>query len=198
MPLATFKATAGTIKEPQNTKSTESCWTDTDHVHFPEKADIRSLPAYTAAAFGTGSVTMTGTCRAEWAGRIGTNTSPYYVFGTHYGLYAAYLGVLYNITPLADQKSEDLGNNPLDVHSGSATMDIHWTAHGLVVGDEITLSGATTVDAVDAATYINITHRVVTIVSADEISVTLGTTAGSTTSGGVMTTLAGCQTVLGG
>jgi hypothetical protein len=184
MPLTTFKATAGTIKEPQNTKSTESCWTDTDHVHFPEKADIRSLPAYTAAAFGTGSVTMQGTCRAEWAGRIGAAASPYYVFGTHYGLYAAYLGVLYNITPFADQKSEDLGNNPLDVHSGSATMDIHWTAHGLSVGDEITLSGSTTVDAVDAATYINVTHRVSTVISANEISVTLGTTAGSTTTGG--------------
>ncbi len=202
MAIVDVKVMAGTIAEPQNTQSNEAAWQSTSQVHFPDDK-MTPIPAYEESVGASGSLALQGTCRAQWAGRLGgssTIAGAYYLFGTHSHLFAEYKAVRYNITPFADQKSELLGNNPLDVHSGSATMDINWTAHGLTVGDEITLAGSTTVDAVDATTYINISHRVVTVVNANKISITLGTTAGSTTSGGganVTATAIGRAAVLG-
>jgi hypothetical protein len=185
MPLATFKATAGTIKEPQNTKSTESCWTDTDHVHFPEKTDIRSLPAYTAAAFGTGSVTMTGTCRAEWAGRIGVAASPYYVFGTHYGLYAAYLGVLYNITPLKTVSvaaANSIATTNVGTSTQKKTITVTSAAHGQAVGDRVKISGAAATGGIPSLS-INKEH-IITAVATNTFSVLTDTEATSTVAAG--------------
>lgn len=191
------KYQGGTMKAPQQTKITASAFTATDKVQFVDDGRLTTILPWSDVT--PSSPSFLGACRSIHGVEIG-QTGFYYYFGTHTSQYLLRNETLTNISPFADQKSELLGDNPLDVHSGSATMDINWTAHGLTVGDEITLSGSTTVDAVDATTYINIAHRVVTIVSADKISVTLGTTAGSTTSGGgsaVVATAIGRTAVLG-
>jgi hypothetical protein len=174
----------GTVKEPQNTKSTGAAWQETSLVHFPD-GKLTPIPPFVESPPNVNSLALQGTCRAQWAGRLGgSNSGAYYFFGTHSHLYSEYNGIRYNITPFADQKSELLGTNPLGFTSADATMDVTWTAHGLSVGDEVTFSGATDAASVNATTYINISHRVATVTNANVFTVELGTTAGSTTTGG--------------
>lgn len=177
--------TSGTIKEPQHTKSTEARWIDNTLTHSPDGRQT-PIPAFVESSGASGSVTLRGTARSEWATYLqgaSSITGAYYFTGTHSHLYAEFRTQRYNITPLADQKSEALGSNPLAVTSGNATMTVTWASHGLSVGDWVELESATDVGGVDADTYINIGH-VVQSVTTNEFTVTLGTNASSTTSGG--------------
>lgn len=184
MPYADFIAHPGTIKDPQHTKSSEARWNDTDKVHFPD-GYLTPIPSFEESVFNTGNVqALSGTCRSQWSSKLTGTGSPYSFYGTHSGLYVEYRGALYNITPLAGQRSYDLGTDPLSVHSGDATMTITIPSHGLSVGDHITLAFATDVDSVDADTYINIEHHVDTVPDADTVTVELGTTASNTDTGG--------------
>lgn len=174
----------GTQKAPQQTEISQLCFTDTDHVHFPD-GRLSTLPAYSAAAVVSDYVDLLGGVRSIHAHKYsGTYAGNYFIVGSNTRLYAIRSSQLYNITPFADQKAESLGSSPLSVTSGDATLTVTWTAHGLAVGDVVTFANATDVGGVDAATYINIEHLVDTVPDANTFTVELGTTASSTTTGG--------------
>lgn len=174
----------GTQKSPQQTEISQLCFTDTDHVHFPD-GRLSTLPPYFVTAVVSDDVDLLGGVRSIHAHKFtGTYPGNAYIFGSNTRLYAVKQSNLYNITPLADQKAESLGNNPLSVTNGDATMTVTWVAHGLTVGDSVTFTGAVDVGGVSASTYINIEHLVATTPSADTFTVELGTTAGSTATGG--------------
>lgn len=159
-------------------------WSDTDKVHFPD-GKLTPIPAWSSAKFNFGNISnLIGTCRSQWATKLSGTGSPYRFYGTHSHLFVEHQGALYNITPLRGQRAYDLGADPLEVHSGDATLTITATAHGLSVGDHITLSGATDIGGVNAATYINIEHHVATVPDADTITVEMTTTASSSATGG--------------
>lgn len=186
MAVIDFKYLAGTIEAPQNTESTEARWSETDKVHFPDDK-LTPIPSFAESMPSAGSLALSGTTRAQWASRLSGSTSisgAYYLFGTHSHLFAEYNATRYNMTPIANQKKETLGSDPLDTTSSDATLTIEIIAHGLSVGDLVTISGAADVGGVDANTYINIEHIVATTPSADSITVEMGTAAGSTATGG--------------
>lgn len=187
MTIADFAYQEGTIKSPQHTKSSSAAWVETDHVHFPDGKMTR-LPPYKVESFTFGSTAFRGKKRSQWATRLGSNVGTYTLFGTHSHLYVLYKGVMTNITPFASQKHERLGTNPLALVNGDATMTVTWTAHGLAVGDYVTLSGATHVTAGYADTYINIQHKVTVIVDTDHFEVEIGATTHPTdaTEGGTI------------
>jgi hypothetical protein len=200
MTLADITYRPGTQKSPQQTEISQVCFTETDHVHFPD-GNLTTLPAYVVTDAVSEFVELLGAVRSIHAHKFGGMfPGSVYIAGSNTRLYAIKQSNLYNITPFADQKGESLGNDPLSTTSADATMEITWVAHGLSVGDSVTFSGATDVGGVDAALYINIEHRVTAIVSDDIFRVELAVTASSTATGGgdfVIATSIGRTAVLG-
>lgn len=184
MGLIDFQYSPGTQKATQQTELSGPAFTDTDHVHFPD-ARLSTLPPYAPAVFTSDYVTLLGGLRAQWAAKLtGSFVGTYYFFGTHTRLMVAKNGELFNITPLVTSATATLGSDPLAVTNGSAVMTVSYTAHGLVVGDRIKLSGATNTGGITAATHINKEHIVATVPNANSFTVVLGANASSTASGG--------------
>jgi hypothetical protein len=177
------KYTAGTQKAPQQTKLSQPCFTDTDHVHFPDGV-LATIDPYAVSPAISDYVKILGGLRSIHAQKLtGVNQGTYRVHGSNMRLYAEKNSTLYNITPFADQKSESLGADPIAVHSGDATVTLTWAAHGLSVGDAITLSGAEAVDGFTASA-LNVEHTVATVPDANSITFEMGSNAASTTTGG--------------
>lgn len=177
--------TNGTIKEPQHTKSTEARWIENTLTHAPDGKQT-PVPAFVESTGASGSVTLRGTARSQWATYlqgVSSITGAYYFTGSNSHLYAEFSSKRYNITPLADQRSEALSSDPFSVTNASPTLTVTWTAHGLSVGDYVEFEGAVDLGGIDAATYLNIGH-VVQSVTTNEFTVTLGTNASSTEAGG--------------
>lgn len=190
----------GTQKSPQQTKISQRSFTDTNHVHFPDGILTTLQPYFTASAFSN-VVELLGAVRSIHAHKFsGTYVGNNFLFGSNTRLYTIKNANLYNITPFADQKAETLGADPLDTTSTDATLTITWTGHGLTVGDLVTIANAADVGGVDANTYINTSFLVATVPDANTITVEMGTTAGSTASGGgsdIIIYAIGRDTVLG-
>lgn len=129
-------------------------------------------------------VPLTGMCRAvlPWM-ESAPSTTKWIGLGTHTHLFAmAPSGALFNITPFRD--TETLGTDPLSVTNGSATVTVTDTAHGAVVGDYVSLSGATASGGISAAA-LNREH-VITAVTTNTYDIVAPETATSTdaTAGG--------------
>jgi hypothetical protein len=73
-------------------------------------------------------------------------------------------------------------NNPFDTTSGSAVINVNDTAHGLSTGDIATFSGAVAVGGIPED-VLNTNHKV-TVVGADDYTITVFTEATSTVTGG--------------
>lgn len=182
MPIDNFQYTEGTIKNPQHTKSTESCFIETNLVHFP---DGRLTPIPTFLESATSGASITGTVRSSYAATLRTSNfqGGHYLFGSSYGLYAEYGGKRYNITPLKTVAEATLGANPISTTASDATISIAYTSHGLSVGDRFKLTGSTGVGGIHLS-EINKEHIVATITDADNFTFEAGANALSTATGG--------------
>lgn len=105
------------------------------------------------------------------------------IMGTHTKLYARRAGQLYNITPLVTVATATLGTNPLAVTNASPIITVTYTAHGLVIGDKIKLSGATDTGGILAAN-INKEHIIATTPTVNTFTIIAVSNATSTISGG--------------
>jgi hypothetical protein len=76
----------------------------------------------------------------------------------------------------------DMGTNPVGTLSGSTTVTITQTAHGLSTDALVTLAGLTATGGVPA-TDLNLRHSI-TVIDADSYSIEVATTATSSASGG--------------
>ena len=168
---------AGTAKSTQLTELQSATFTDTSGYHFPDNI-LRTIPEWSDVT--PSNLAFQGVPRTIF----GCYTTKYnYVFGTHSHLYTLQNGTLYNITPLADQKAETLGSDPISTTNTDATVTITWVAHGLSVGDAVTLLNATATGGFSAAA-LNTEHTVATTPSADTLTIEMGTNASSTATGG--------------
>lgn len=182
MALAEFKYVAGTIKEPQNTQSSQSSWQSTNLVHFPDNK-LTPIPAFTVSNGAAGSLPLQGTCRAQWAGRlsgVSTIAGAYYLFGTHSHFFAEYKAVRYNMTPL--KTSSTAIANSIDTTDLLSTIVIEATAHGMAIGDRVKISGAADVGGILAAD-INKEH-IITAITTNTFTVDTGNAASSTVASG--------------
>jgi len=180
--LAELKTTSGTIKEPQNTQSNESSWQETSLVHFPD-GKMTPIPDFNESDGAAGSLPLQGTCRAQWAGRLGGIDSiagAYYLFGTHSHLFAEYKAVRYNITPLRTSSTPIA--NSIATTDTSKTITFTAVAHGQAVGDRVKISGAADTGGIPAVS-INKEH-IITAIATDTFSVLTDTSATSTVAAG--------------
>jgi len=174
---------AGTQKAPQQTKITLPCFTDTDHVHFPDGV-LSTLPPYAVAGFTSDAVELKGAVRKIHAQmNIGGNDGLFTLLGSNTRLYAVKNSIYHNITPFADQKAESLGNNPLACHSGQPALTVTWPAHGLSVGDAVSFTGAMTIDGFTPA-MLNVEHTVASTPTSNTFTITMGSNASSTVAAG--------------
>ena len=115
----------------------------------------------------------------QWADTDGTE---YVAIGTNRRVQILAGGQLTDITPL--ESSGTLGSSPITTASGSTTITIADTSHGLDVDQEVLLASATAVGGLTAA-QLNTYHTVLTTPDANTYTVAVsGAAASSTATGG--------------
>lgn len=176
MTYTPIKNAAGTQKERQQTLITQQCWTDTDGVHFPD-GRLTTLPSFSEVSITSPTVSLDGYTRSIFAQRFdGATVGTGWLFGTNDRIFAYKSGTFTNITPFKNENHVSLGADPLSFASGSTTMTIAYTAHGLTTSDYITISGAEEQDCV-ASGIINTRFKVASVPTADTLTVTLSSSA---------------------
>lgn len=107
----------------------------------------------------------------------------FYGTGTNLKYYLVYGNSLVDITPLR-LTVNPMANNPFATSSGTNTITVTDIANGAVMGDFVTYSGATGPFGGIPASDINQEHQIASIIDADHYTITVATTASSSTSGG--------------
>ena len=168
MPLATLKFAPGIVKD-DTSYSSEGRWIDSDKIRFwngkPEK--LKGWQKLTQTQFG-------GSCRGLIQWRDNSENALLAV-GTHTHLYIYKGGVLYDVTP-----AEDSGNlsNAFAVTSGSSTVTVTDSAHGMLDGNRIVLGAA----SFNGVSWSANTEFTISVVNTNSYTFTAAQNASSTAS----------------
>ncbi len=126
--------------------------------------------------------TFLGVCRSLWNWVTLGNLNLVGV-GTNLKFYIEKGGLYNDITPLRSYTEAPVTlSNPFDTSSGLAVINVNDTAHGLTTGDIATFSGAVAVGGIPAE-MLNTNHKV-TVIGADDYTITVPVAATSTVTGG--------------
>ena len=174
MPLQKLQFRPGVNRE-STSYSNEGGWFDCNLVRFrmgvPEK--IGGWSKFTETAVDGLIRGLRPWVDFEGERFIGVATSKkYYVYKG---------GDLNNITPT--RKTSTGLTNPITTTSGSTTVTITDTSHGAVLGDFVTLSGASDTGGVTAAN-LNKEHQITSITSDNAYTITVASAASSTVAAG--------------
>ena len=178
MALAKLKFQPGVDKEGTQ-YSDGTGWFDSDKVRFrsgrPEK--IGGWQKYIDSSF-------LGTARSifNWSNN---NFTDYLGFGTNLKYYVSEGNSYYDITPIR-KTTNPMANDPFTTGAaGSQIVTVTDTAHGAVVGDFVTFSGAAGFDGIPSGD-LNKEHQITQIVNANSYRIVVDTpcTAGSLSGGG--------------
>lgn len=134
--------------------------------------------------------TLQGSCRNlfNW---VALDNANLLAIGTNVKLYVEASGGLYDITPI--RSTVTINTNPFASTSSSATMTVTDTAHGAVLGDFVTYSGATATGGWLAAD-INKEHQITQVIDDNTYTITMPYAASVTASGGGASVTAAYQT----
>jgi hypothetical protein len=171
MPLQKILFKPGVNRE--NTRyTTEGGWYECNKIRFrqgnPEK--IGGWTQYSPSIF-------LGVCRTLWNWVTLSNINLIAV-GTNLKFYLTYGNIYFDITPI--RSTVTLGSNPFSTTGGSTTVTVTATAHGAVLNDFVTFSGATTV----AGLNMNSEFQIINVLSVNSYQVTAKAVANTTTTGG--------------
>ena len=176
MPLLRLFLNPGIDK--QNTEyGAEGGWIDGDYIRFryglPEKLGgwtwFNGAPEY---LIGLPSDIFT------WNDLQGL---PHLIVGTTRKLYTFYGGNWYDITPL--RTTTAAGDVTFAATNGSNIVTVTDTAHGAIVGDFVTFSGAVSLGGNVTAPYLNAQFQILTAPTANTYTIQVGVTANSSDSG---------------
>jgi hypothetical protein len=176
MPLLRLFLKPGIDK--QNTEyGAEGGWIDGDYIRFryglPEKlggwAWFNELPDY---LIGLPSDVLT------WNDLAGL---PRLIVGTNRKLYTFYGGNWYDITPL--RVTTAAGDVTFAATNGSNTVTVTDTAHGAIIGDFVTFSGAVSLGGNVTAAYLNAQFEILSVPDPNTYTIQVGVTANSSDSG---------------
>jgi hypothetical protein len=176
--MAYFRLTLAPGIDKQNTEyGAEGGWTNCDNVRFryglPEKIGGWQY-------FENDEVYLVG-----MASEVFTWTSlsgiPHVIVGTNRKLYVSVNGAWSDITPLRDTTTA--GAVTFAATDGSTVLTVSDTAHGAIVGDFVTFSGAASLGGVITATVLNAEYEVTSVVGANSYTVTLPIAANASDSG---------------
>lgn len=174
--LAKIKLQPG-INRDETNYTNSGGWYDSDFIRFrnglPEKIGgwTKVYEAQTA---------LIGKCRKmyDWSSITGGS---YLAIPTNIKFYVDNSSNIIDITPL--RRSVTLGSNPIATTSGSATIVVTDVNHGAVLGDYVTIAGATAFNSLTTA-MLNKEHIVANVINANAYSIVVTGTASGTSSGG--------------
>jgi hypothetical protein len=175
MPLSRLNFAPGVNKEGTQ-YSSEGTWFDSDKVRFN-----KLFPEIIGGWQKYLTTTFRGVCRSlfDW---VSASSGQYLGVGTNLKFYVNQGASFYDITPI--RNTETLGTDPFAVVSGSTTVTVTDVAHGAVVNDFVTFSGATgPIGGIDAGEF-NQERQITSIIDADSYTVEVETAATGTASGG--------------
>lgn len=174
MPLTKLVFRPG-INRETTAYANEGGWWDGNLVRFragkPET--IGGWTRYTkTATLGTGRSLLT------WTALDGTI---YTGMGTNLKYYIVRGGALYDVTPI--RATTAAGDVTFAATNGSSVITVSDTAHGALLNDFVTFSGAVSLGGNVTASILNAEHRITRIVNGNSYEITVGVTANASDSG---------------
>jgi hypothetical protein len=153
----------------------EGGWYESDKVRFrqgmPEK--IGGWTQYSTSKF-------LGVCRTLW-NWITLSSQNIVAVGTNLKFYLTTGDQYYDITPIRQVSAL---TNPFTAIAGSSTITVAATAHGALINDFVTFSGATGLGGNITATVLNKEYQVTSVSSANSFTFVATATANSTDASG--------------
>jgi len=163
------------VNRDQTSYSGEGGWFECNKIRF-----FSGFPQKLGGWLKTSPNSFLGVCRQMW-NWVTTFGDDLLAVGTNNHVYIEVGGFFYNITPLRATLTTPATDNCVDTTNGSTTVNINVNAHGCTTGDFVTISGVTGNPGGVPNTEINTEHEV-TVVNANNFTITVTTAATSTTS----------------
>jgi len=180
MPLKKLQLKPGVNRE--NTRyTTEGGWYESDKVRFRQ-----GMPEKIGGWERISANTFLGICRSLW-NWITLGKQNLVSVGTHLKYYIERGGGYNDITPIRETTAA--GDVTFAALNGSPTLTVSDTAHGAVVGDFVTYSGAVSLGGNITAAVLNIEYEIASVVNDDSYTITaaVNASAGDTGNGGAST-----------
>ena len=182
MPFQKLQFKPGVNRE--NTRyANEGGWWSMDRVRF-RSGTAESIGGWQQLSTNT----FLGCCRMLW-NWVTLGSENLLALGTNLKLYIERGGIFFDVTPT--RLTTGALTNPFATTSGSAVVTFTYTAHGALVGDFVTFSGATGFNGI-ATTTLNAQYQIQSVPTANTLTVNM-TTANATGSGGGATVVATFQ-----
>ena len=163
------------VNRDQTSYSGEGGWYESEKIRF-----LSGFPQKLGGWQKSTTQTFLGVCRQMW-NWITSYTDNFLALGTNKKVYIEVGGDFYDITPLRATLTTPATDNCVDTTNGSTTVNINVNAHGCTTGDFVTISGVTGNPGGVPNTEINTEHEV-TVVNANNFTITVTTAATSTVS----------------
>jgi len=173
MALQKIQLRPGVVRD-QTAYTNEGGWRSSNLVRFR-----LGFPETIGGWQKTSTYTFQGSCRAllNW---VSLDSHDYMAVGTNLRYYIEWGGFFYNVTPIRTTSSL---SNPFVATNGSNVLVVNQAAHGAVVNDFVTYSGAVSLGGNVTAAVLNQTFQVSAINSSSQYEITLPVTANASDTG---------------
>ena len=168
------------VNRDQTNYSNEGGWYACDKIRFRS-----GFPQKVGGWAKATSNTILGVCR-QMFGWITSYADNFLAVGTNKKVYIEVGGVYYDITPLrvlTPTLTTPVTDNCITTTNGSGTVTIIAVGSDADVGNYVDISGSAAVGGIAAAT-LNATHEVASVINVNAFTITVGTNATSSTTGG--------------
>lgn len=168
------------VNRDQTNYSNEGGWYACDKIRFRS-----GFPQKVGGWAKATSNTVLGVCR-QMFGWITSYADNFLAVGTNKKVYIEVGGVFYDITPLrvsTPTLTTPVTDNCITTTNGSGTVTIIAVGSDADVGNYVDISGSAAVGGIAAAT-LNATHEVASVINVNAFTITVGTNATSSTTGG--------------
>jgi len=176
MPLKKLTFKPG-VNRDQTNYTGEGGWWECNKVRFlsgyPQK--LGGWLKYSVTAY-------LGVCRTLFNWLASTDLN-YLALGTSSKIYVDNGGTLNDITPLLNTYTGATTTNCLTPSAGSKIVTVNITAHGALTGDYMTFAGVAAIGSIPATSF-NGVQFYVTVVSVNQFTITVDTTASTSSPGG--------------
>lgn len=174
---------APTVYKDKTPYAAEGFWTDSNRIRFVNDGDLSPIGGWLSdepTGYATKGVPRNAVTTQDLLGKKRK------FLGTDSKLLVNTEGVQSDVTPV-DRTSAGL-SNPIKTTSGSTTVTVTAAAHGAAVGDYFVFTAATA-PTVGGYNFLNKEFVVASVVDSDHFTITLGSAASSTATGGGTVTL---------
>ena len=174
MPLTALKFKPG-INRESTSYSNEGGWFNGDKIRF-RFGNVEKIGGWSTYSDNT----FLGTCRALFSW-VALDATKYLGIGTNLKYYIADGGQYNDITPI--RNTTGAGDVTFAATNGSSVITVTDAAHGAVLNDFVTFSGAASLGGNVTAAILNAEHQVTSVTNNNIYTITVSVTANSSDSG---------------